>query len=192
MPIRSEDEIRRPRGAFERTVSLDFDAAPELLRDSQPSGFGVEVHVPASSALPELYRVPAVGALETRKAGLTVPEFFAVEESPEGFVQAAGKGLYRRLRDVLSPASFEPIREVVPAKELAGLVVMGLDHLQHFVVKPAAFCQRRKEQRSLNASRIKAVFERLVHRLMIADVGALRTGHSPGRLKATALCPSLL
>jgi hypothetical protein len=41
----------------------------------------------------------------------------------------------------------------------------------------------------LNASRTKAVFKYSMHILVLADIGNLYNGHSPGRLKTTPLYP---
>lgn len=183
--IGPENQVSGLRGSFKRTMLLDLDAASEFLGNPELAGSfaRVEVHVPTRSVLAKLYRVPAVRTLEAREAGL-LPKLLVVEEPLEGFVQAVRKGLHRGLRDVFraraTAASFEPVREIVSGQKLASLLVMGLDHLKHLVVKVAAFRPARKEHPALNTSWIQAVLKRFIHSLILLDIGTSHYGFYPG------------
>jgi len=174
VPVCAVDEVRRLGNPFERAMLLDLEAFPELLRDSQLAGVGIEVHVPSAPVLSELDRVPAVRPFEAREPYLP-SELFAANETLERPVEPVGKRLYRGLGDVLiaraTATSLESIRKVVTGQELARLIVMSLDHLKHLVVKTAALRQSRKEHTMLFAVRVKSILERLMHSLVLADVG---------------------
>ncbi len=162
MSVRSQHEAGGLGDAFERPMSFDLEAASELIGDPKPSGVGLEVHIPSTAVLPELYRMPAISGLEAGEADL-LPKLSTAKKPLERLIQPVGKGLYGGLRDVFAASTLESIGGVVLAKKLPGLVVMRLDQLEHLVVKVAAFRQRRKELTPLNTSRIKAVLEGLMH-----------------------------
>ena len=167
VPIGPVDEVGGLGHPFERAVLLELEASAELLGHPEPASVGVEVRVPPGAVLPELYRVPALRALEAREACLPSKLPAAMEETLERFVEPVGEGLHRGLGDVLgaraTATTLEPIRKVVAGEELPRLLVMRLDHLKHFVVNVAAFGQARKEQAMLFAVRIQTVLESLVH-----------------------------
>ena len=168
VPVGAIDEVSGFGTTFELPVLLDLEAATELLGNPQPPGSfaGVEEHVSSAPVLTNRNAMPAVSGFEARKANL-LTKLFAVKKSLESLVESAREGLNGRLGDVLragaTATSFEPIREVVATKELACLVIMSLDHLQHLVVKLAAFRQAREEHRVLGAVDEKPVLESLVH-----------------------------
>ncbi len=174
MPVGSVDEVGGLRRTFERPVLLDLEAAAELLGDSQAPGVRVEEYVPTTTVLAQLYRVPTVSGLKAREAGLAA-EFLAVKEALECLIEPVRQRLYRTCRDVFAAATLETVREIVPAKELASLVVASFDHLQHLVVQMATFLKTRKELIALNASRIQTVFKRLHHDANYTALGTLRT-----------------
>ncbi len=89
---------------------IDFDPATELSRDTKPLGLRIEKYVPPAAVLPQLDRVPALGALEAREANLAA-KLLAAKEPLEGFIQAVGKGLNGRLRDVF--AAPRPLKRYV-------------------------------------------------------------------------------
>jgi hypothetical protein len=170
VPVSPIDEVSGFGITFEWPMLLDLEEATELLGNPQPPGSfaGVEEHISPAPVLTKLNAMPAVSGFEARKANL-LTKLFAVKESLESLVESTREGLNGRLWDMLragaTATSFEPIREVVATKELACLVVMSLDHLQHLVVKTAAFRQAREEHRVLGAVDEKPVLESLVHRL---------------------------
>lgn len=183
MTVGTQEKVRGLGSSFEGAVLLELDAAPELLRDSKPLGFGVEEHVPATSVLAKLYRVPAVRSLEAREADF-LSKLLAMENPLEGFVKTVGKRLHSRLRDVLAASPLEAVREVATAEELAGLIVMRLDHLKHLVVKTAALRQTGKEHRVLGAVDEKPVLESLMHVPTVLEYRGSVNGVSPGRWQA--------
>ncbi len=168
VPVGAIDEVSGLGVTFERPVLLDLEAATEFPGNPQPPGSftGVEEHVSSAPVLAKLNAMPAVSGLEARKADL-LSKLFAVKESLESLVESAREGLNGRLWDMLragaTATSFKPIREVVATKELACLVVMSLDYVQHLVVKSAAFRQAREEHRVLGAVDEKPILESLVH-----------------------------
>jgi hypothetical protein len=191
MPVGAMDEVGGLRCAFERTVLLDFETAPELLRDAKPVLFGVEEHVPSAPILPKLYRMPAVGPLEARKVRL-LAELATAQETLEGSVETVGERLHCGLRDVLSATPLEAVGQIVAAEELARSLVMGLDHFEHLVVQMAAFGQTGKKPSVLGAVEEEPVLEGLVHLLVVPDTGTMGNGYSAARPKATALNPRFL
>jgi hypothetical protein len=186
VPIDPQNEVSGLGSAFERPVLPDLDPAAELLRDMQPLRFGVEEYVSPNTVLPELYRVPAVGTLEAREAGL-LPKLLTVQKPFEGFIQAVGKRLDGALWDVLAATPFKAIGEIVTAKKLTHFDVMVFDYLKHLVIYPAALRQARKELSMLDAGGIKPVFEGFVHPLCSTASGYCAQRSFTGRLKATAL-----
>jgi hypothetical protein len=166
MSIGTQEEVSALWSSFERAMLLDPKCASELLWDSELVGIRVEVHIPSPTVLPQMYRVPALGALKAWKTNL-LPKLFAVKEAFERPMESVGKGLYGGLWDVLragtSAASLEAVGEVIAAKKPARLLVMGFEQLEHFIVEQAALRQARKEHCALKASRIEPVLERLVH-----------------------------
>jgi hypothetical protein len=191
MSVGATDEVSGLWGAFERTVVFDLEAASELLRNSQQSRIGVEVYVPPRAVLSKPYRVPAVGSLEARETHL-LSKLATPEKTLEGPIETVGKRLHRALRDVLAATPLEMVRQIVAAEKRARSLVMVLDDFEHLVVKKAAFGQTGEEQSVLGAVEEKPVLERLVHLLVVLDIGTLRNGFSPARPKATALNPSIL
>jgi hypothetical protein len=142
VPVGAIDEVSGFGITFERPVLLDLEAATELPGNSQRPSIGIEEHVSSAPVLAKLNAMPAVSRLEARKPNL-LTKLFAVNVSLESLVESAREGLNGRLWDMLrtgaTATTFEPIRKVVATKELACLVVMSLDHLQHLIVKTAAF-----------------------------------------------------
>jgi hypothetical protein len=74
--------------------------------------------------LPKLNGVPAVGALEAWEAN-PATDFLAIKEALEGFAEPVGKGLHRRLRDILATSSLEAVYKIVAAKDFARTLVNG-------------------------------------------------------------------
>src|SRR5215211_3177475 len=190
-PIDPENEECGLGSAFMWPVLFDLDPAAELLRNVKPPSFRVKKHIATGSVLPEMYRVPAVRRLEAWETDL-LSKLSAVKEPLEGFVQTVGKRLHRALRYILSARTLEPIREVVPAEELARLAVMSLDHLEHLVVNLAALRQARKELCMLDAVGIKPVFKGSVHPLSSTASGYCAQRLFSSCLKAPALGPIFL
>src|SRR5215211_5317213 len=190
-PIGPENEVCALGSAFMWPVLFDLDPAAELLRNVKPPSFRVKKHIATGSVLPEMYRVPAVRRLEAWETDL-LSKLSAVKEPLEGFVQTVGKRLHRALRYILSAPTLEPIREVVPAEELARLAVLSLDHLKHLVVNPAALRQVRKELCMLDAVGIKPVFKGSVHPLSSTASGYCAQRLFSSCLKAPALGPIFL
>lgn len=184
--IGPEYEVGGLGGAFERTVPFDLEAASELLRNSQTSRIGVEVHVPSRSVLTKLYRVPAVGALEAREADLA-SALLTMKETLECLIQPVRERLYGGLRHMLAAPALEAVREIVAAEKRARLVVVSIEHFEHLVVKTAAFGQTGEEQSVLVVIEEKPVLEGLVHLLVLLDTRAPHNGYSSSRLKATTL-----
>jgi hypothetical protein len=139
-PIGSENEVCSLRSAFKRPVLFDLDPAAEFLRNVKPPRLRVKKHIATRPVLPETYRVPAVRRLEAWEADL-LSKLSVVKEPLEGFIQTVGKRLYCGLGHMLSTLAFEAIRKVVTAKELARLIEMAFNRLQHLVVDPATFRQ---------------------------------------------------
>jgi hypothetical protein len=191
MSVSTIDEVSGLRSTFKRTVVFDLEAASELLRDSQPSRIRVEVYVSPRAVLPKLYRMPAVGCLEAREAHL-LPKLATPEKTLEGPIKTAGERLHRALRDMLASAPLETARQIVSAEKRARSLVMSLDRFEHLVVQAAALGQTGEEPSVLGAVEEKPVLERLVHLLVVLDIGISRNGSSAGRPKETTLNPGFL
>lgn len=162
MAVGSVKEMRGFGRSFERPMLFDLKPTPKLLGNPQPSGVGIKEHVPPRAVLSKLDRVPAIRSLEAREANF-LSKLLTVKEPLEGLTQPVGKRLYDCLRDILTTAPLERHVQVVVAEKLARVVVMSFDRFEHFVVKMAAFRQRRKEQTILFPVGKKAVLERLHH-----------------------------
>ncbi len=98
-----------------------------------------------------------------------------MKETLECLAKAIRKGLYHGLGDALTTTPFETIRKIAIAKELTGIIVMSLDHFEHFVVQSAESRQRRKEHLTLNESRVQPVLIRFMHIPIIAGIETLCT-----------------
>jgi hypothetical protein len=114
------------------------------------------------------------------------------EKTLEGSIKTAGERLHRALRDMLAATSLETVRQIVETEKRARSLVMSLDRFEHLVVKTAALGQTGAEPSVLGAVEEKPVLERLVHLLVVLDIGISRNGSSAGRSKATALNPGFL
>jgi hypothetical protein len=114
-------------------VLLDLQRASELLRDSELVCIRVEEHIPPPAVLPQMYRVPAIGALKARETNL-LPKFLAVKEALERLIESVCKGLYGALWDVLragaSAAPLEAVGEVIAAKKPTRFLVMSFEQLK--------------------------------------------------------------
>ncbi len=108
MAVRPQHEMGGLGDTFERPMLFDLEAASELLGNSKPSGVGIEVQIPSTAVLPELYRMPAIGGLKAREADLPA-KLFTVKKPLKGLIQSVGKGLYGGLRNVFAASTLESI-----------------------------------------------------------------------------------
>ncbi len=191
MSVSAIDQMSGLRSTFKWTVLFNLQAPSVLLRDSQPSRISVEVYVSPRAVLSKLNRMPAVGCLEARETHI-LAKLATAEKTLEGSIKTAGERLHRALRDMLAATSLDTVRQIVAAEKRARSLVMSLDRFEHLVVKTAALGQTGAEPSVLGAVEEKPVLERLVHLLVVLDIGISRNGSSAGRPKATTLKPGFL
>ncbi len=132
VPIGTQDEMARLRRSLYRAVHLDFQGQSHFRRDAKMLPIGLYAKV--FDVLAQLYRVPAVGRLETWEA---TGDALLLERqiASQGFVKPVSKHLYRCGWYGIAPTPLKLRRQVILKQELPCLGILLLRGFQHLVVQ---------------------------------------------------------
>ncbi len=131
MAVSTQDQMGRLRSAFNRTVQLDFDGAAQLLGDGKMLAGRLKREI--DLVLSQLYGMPSVWLLETRKAHVSKTHFTGCKKTFESSTEPIREHLYCRSRNMF-PTTCEVFVQVVFRRECPILLVLCLECREHLVV----------------------------------------------------------
>jgi len=157
MPISPHHEMHGLGLAFERSVQLDLEEVPQLLRHNQV--FLLLMQIAIFAVLPELDGMPAVRLLKARKPNSREMMLFGSEKPFEGLREPISKHLHGGGWYMFA-LSFESLFQVILAGECLILLILRLDCLKHAIINGARLCQASHEQAGLFLIHEKAKLKR--------------------------------